>query len=202
MRSERLEPQGGGRFFHDFFSYFSHQRRPIFDQKWPHLHSHWTPENQDMKWSRNLVSRIVRGDRLGWLLPAQVVFWVMNIHKNDGTRHWETYVFTHYAHLFWGGERERDISNILSNHRPISWFLSNVVKHEVFQSTLVMCSGSSTVECLGLRRIPDARRKMGITPCATLKARVIFHGRHQLGGGFQLFFIFTRPPFGEDSHSD
>ena len=97
-----------GRLFHDFFSYFSHQRRPIFDQKWPHLHSHWTPENQDMKWSRNLASRIVRGDRLGWLLPSQVVFWVMKIHKHDGTRHWEKYVFTYYAHLFLGGERERE----------------------------------------------------------------------------------------------
>lgn len=109
MRSERLEPQGGVVFSTIFSVISPTKRRPIFDQKWPHLHSHWTPENQDMKWSRNLASRIVRGDRLGWLLPSQVVFWVMKIHKNDGTRHWETYVFTYYAHLFWGGERETSL---------------------------------------------------------------------------------------------
>ena len=201
MRSERLEPQGGVVFSTIFSVISPTKRRPIFDQKRPHLHSHWAPENQDMKWSRNLASRIVRGDRLGWLLPSQVVF----LGDENSQKRWHSALRDICFHIlctsfFWGGEG--DISDILSNHRPISWFLSNVVKHEVFQSTLVMCLGSSTVECLGLRRIPEARRKMGMTPCATLKARVIFYGRHQLGGGFQLFFIFTRPPFGEDSHSD
>jgi len=89
MRSERLEPQGGVVFngFFMFFQLFLPPKDARSLTKNGPKHSHWTPENQDMKWSRNLASRMVRGDRLGWLLPSQVVFWVMKIHKNDGTGH-------------------------------------------------------------------------------------------------------------------
>ena len=68
------------------------------------------------------------------------------------------------------------------------------MKHEVFQSTLVICLGSSIVECLGFFAESPKHWRDGHDTLCHRKARVIFMAfifLVQLGGGFQLFCIFT-----------